>query len=325
MGSGSGLRGQGIDEEGYGRRGLRRGHRGGGGARSPRGVVRFARGASGSGVKGRALSGEGKGKLACVRTSIYVSVHIRSSPSCAMANCDRPPRSGAPAATSARSRTARASTRPEMFPTPRRRASRQSPRNSVEVSRTLRHRPPRACSRRTPRSPSERRRRSATAPFFPEGSLASEQTCDALRPRQPCEGTWGCAASARRRLPPEGPSPCPKSVASKLWRQGHRSARLRISSAAHGPLRRRPTMSPVSEPILGKTELARRGFLSPLLEDREGQQHLAVAPLRAQAKARRLTDDPASLLDEVVRGYLADVCAPGFDRDGLTGSLTRRG
>jgi diguanylate cyclase (GGDEF)-like protein len=45
---------------------------------------------------------------------------------------------------------------------------------------------------------------------------------------------------------------------------------------------------------------------------------------RAQAKARRLSDDPASLLVEVVRGYLVDVCAPGFDRDGLTGSLTRQ-
>jgi diguanylate cyclase (GGDEF)-like protein len=46
--------------------------------------------------------------------------------------------------------------------------------------------------------------------------------------------------------------------------------------------------------------------------------------LRAQAKARLLTDDPASLLVAVVRGHLADVCAPGFDRDGLTGSLTRQ-
>lgn len=45
--------------------------------------------------------------------------------------------------------------------------------------------------------------------------------------------------------------------------------------------------------------------------------------LRAQAKARLLTDDPSSLLVQLARRYLADVCAPGFDQDGLTGSLTR--
>lgn len=46
--------------------------------------------------------------------------------------------------------------------------------------------------------------------------------------------------------------------------------------------------------------------------------------LRAQAKARLLTDDPSALLAQLARGYLADVCAPGFDRDGLTGLPTRQ-
>jgi len=46
--------------------------------------------------------------------------------------------------------------------------------------------------------------------------------------------------------------------------------------------------------------------------------------LRVQAKATLLTDDPSGLLMQIVRGYLADVCAPGFDRDGLTGALTRQ-
>ena len=46
--------------------------------------------------------------------------------------------------------------------------------------------------------------------------------------------------------------------------------------------------------------------------------------LKANAKKRFLTDDPSPVVLQLVRGYLADVCAPGFDRDPLTGSLTRQ-
>jgi diguanylate cyclase (GGDEF)-like protein len=47
--------------------------------------------------------------------------------------------------------------------------------------------------------------------------------------------------------------------------------------------------------------------------------------LRAQARVRLKTDDPSPLLVQLARRYLADVCAPGFDRDTLTGSETRQG
>ena len=50
-----------------------------------------------------------------------------------------------------------------------------------------------------------------------------------------------------------------------------------------------------------------------------------LAALRADARARNLGDDPASLVVGFVRRHLADVCAPGFDRDGLTGLGTRQG
>jgi diguanylate cyclase (GGDEF)-like protein len=46
--------------------------------------------------------------------------------------------------------------------------------------------------------------------------------------------------------------------------------------------------------------------------------------LRSQSKRRLLRDDPTPLVEQLLRAYLTDVCAPGFDRDGLTGSLTRQ-
>jgi hypothetical protein len=48
-----------------------------------------------------------------------------------------------------------------------------------------------------------------------------------------------------------------------------------------------------------------------------------LAALRADARARNLGDDPARLVVGFVRRHLADVCASGFDRDGLTGLGTR--
>jgi len=50
-----------------------------------------------------------------------------------------------------------------------------------------------------------------------------------------------------------------------------------------------------------------------------------LAALRADAKARLLTDDPSGLLLQIVRRHLADVCAPGYDQDPLTGLGTRQG
>jgi diguanylate cyclase (GGDEF)-like protein len=50
-----------------------------------------------------------------------------------------------------------------------------------------------------------------------------------------------------------------------------------------------------------------------------------LAALRADARARNLTDDPAGLVVGVVRRHLAEVCAPGFDHDPLTGLGTRQG
>jgi diguanylate cyclase (GGDEF)-like protein len=47
--------------------------------------------------------------------------------------------------------------------------------------------------------------------------------------------------------------------------------------------------------------------------------------LRADARARNMSDNPSGLVVDIVRRHLADVCAPGFDRDGLTGLGTRQG
>lgn len=45
--------------------------------------------------------------------------------------------------------------------------------------------------------------------------------------------------------------------------------------------------------------------------------------LLADAKLRHRTDDPTSLLVQLASSHLRDVCAPGFDHDGLTGLRTR--
>jgi hypothetical protein len=50
-----------------------------------------------------------------------------------------------------------------------------------------------------------------------------------------------------------------------------------------------------------------------------------LASLRADARARNMTDDPSALVVGIVRRHLAEVCAPGFDRDALTGLGTRQG
>jgi GGDEF domain-containing protein len=46
--------------------------------------------------------------------------------------------------------------------------------------------------------------------------------------------------------------------------------------------------------------------------------------LKAEAKRRFLSDDASPVVVQLARGYLVDVCASGFDRDPLTGSLTRQ-
>ena len=47
--------------------------------------------------------------------------------------------------------------------------------------------------------------------------------------------------------------------------------------------------------------------------------------LRADARFRNVTDNPSGLVVDIVRRHLAEVCAPGFDRDPLTGLGTRQG
>ena len=47
--------------------------------------------------------------------------------------------------------------------------------------------------------------------------------------------------------------------------------------------------------------------------------------LLADARVRNMRDDPSGIVVGIVRRHLADVCAPGFDRDGLTGLGTRQG
>lgn len=47
--------------------------------------------------------------------------------------------------------------------------------------------------------------------------------------------------------------------------------------------------------------------------------------LRADARVRNMTDNPSGLVVDIVRRHLADVCAPGFESDGLTGLGTRQG
>lgn len=49
-----------------------------------------------------------------------------------------------------------------------------------------------------------------------------------------------------------------------------------------------------------------------------------LGPLRAHTKARLRTEDAGPLLAQLARSYLADACAPGFDRDGLTKLLSRQ-
>jgi diguanylate cyclase (GGDEF)-like protein len=50
-----------------------------------------------------------------------------------------------------------------------------------------------------------------------------------------------------------------------------------------------------------------------------------LAALRAHMKARNVGDDVSRQVVGLVRHHLADGCAPGFDRDGLTGAGTRQG
>ena len=45
--------------------------------------------------------------------------------------------------------------------------------------------------------------------------------------------------------------------------------------------------------------------------------------LRADSKHRHRTDDPTWVLVQLASNHLREVCAPGFDHDGLTGLLTR--
>ncbi len=49
-----------------------------------------------------------------------------------------------------------------------------------------------------------------------------------------------------------------------------------------------------------------------------------LAALAADVKKRLLSDDPTAFVNDLIRGHLRTVCAPGHERDGLTGCLTRQ-
>jgi diguanylate cyclase (GGDEF)-like protein len=49
-----------------------------------------------------------------------------------------------------------------------------------------------------------------------------------------------------------------------------------------------------------------------------------LGALKEEAKTRFVTDDPSNLLGGIVRQHLLDVCAPGFERDPMTGVGTRQ-